>query len=209
MTLQEQVWNYFKTKNLPEKTIGAIMGNIQAESGFDENAVEVGNAIGFGLCQWSYGRRTQLEAYGTDIQHQLDFLWSELTGENLSITGADYQWINQTGYLNHDDFMNGNGTIEDLTASFCFSWERPNVEYAHLDVRQQWANTYYNQFTGTGGNTGTYVKLIYPFWFGTEIKISFVENKFLLLSEHGNVVWIKNTINNRKYYVRKSSIKMI
>jgi hypothetical protein len=208
MTYQEITWNFLKSKNLNDKSAAAIMGNIQAESGFNPDVIEHGTGIGFGLCQWSYGRRTELEAYGTDIEHQLNFLWSELTGEDLEITGANYQWINQDEYLNHDDFMNGNGSIDDLTASFCFSWERPSLEYSHIDDRKVYANNYYNEFQGTGG-IGTYVKLIYPYWFGSKVKISFTINKFLLVASHGNVVLIKNELNKRLYYVAKSSTRIV
>jgi hypothetical protein len=210
-TYQEQTWSFLKSKGLPDKSCAAVMGNIQAESGFDPTQIESGNGIGFGLCQWSYDRRAQLESYGTDFQHQLNFLWSELTGADLDITGASYQWINQDGYLNHADFMTGNGTINDLTASFCFSWERPNVLYAHLDVRQQSANDYYTQFSETTPDptTGTHCKLIYPFWFGSKVKISYSVNDFILLSSTGNVVLIKNELSNRQYYVNKSSIKIV
>lgn len=204
MTYQEITWNFLKSKGLNDKSTSAIMGNIEQESGFDPNIIEVGSGIGFGLCQWSYGRRTQLEAYGKDIDHQLEFLWSELTGENLSVTGANFQWINKTGYLVHEDFMNGNGSINDLTSAFCFCFERPSEEYANLAFRQTSANEYYTQFGGA-----TYVKLIYPYWFGSHIKISYIENKFLLISNHGNVVFIKNELTNRTYYVNKSSIKMV
>jgi hypothetical protein len=210
MTYQEQTWNFLRSKGLNEKSTSAIMGNIQGESGFNPDIVEYGNGIGFGLCQWSFGRRTQLEAYGTTITHQLEFLWSELTGENTEITGANFQWINKSGYLNHSDFMEGNGSIEDLTSAFCFSWERPAVETAHLDYRQQWANTYYTEFTGTIPTPiGNYVKLIHPFWFGSNVKISYIENKFELITNHGNVLTIKNPLTNRYYYVNKSAIKSV
>jgi hypothetical protein len=160
------------------------------------------------LCQWSFGRRTQLESYGTDFEHQLNFLWSELTGEDLNITGADYQWINKTGYINHNDFMLGNGTIEDLTSAFCFSWERPAGETAHLTERQNSAKDYYIQFTGSNPSSGN-CKLIHPYWFGSNVKISFVENDFIISANHGNVVLIQNLITNRYYYVNKSSIKIV
>jgi hypothetical protein len=208
MSYQDDTWNFLKSKGLPDKSIGSIMGNIQLESGFDPNIIENGTGIGFGLCQWSYSRRTQLEAYGTDFTHQLNFLWSELTGENQEVTGADYQWINQDGYLNHTDFMNGNGTIEDLTASFCFSWERPLYETSHIIDRQNSAKDYFIQYTGNNPSSGN-VKLIYPFWYGSNIRISFSTNDFILLNSHGNVVRIKNIITNRTYYVNKSSIKIV
>ena len=160
--IEQSVWNFLRGKGLPEYSTAAVMGNIYGESGFDPSEVEEGTGIGYGLCQWSYTRRTQLEAYGTDLAHQEEFLWSELTGQDTSITGANYQWINKTGYLTHDQFMVGSGSINDLTAAFCFCWERPNAEYAHLDVRQQAANSYYSTYHG--GNppptpdTGTVVK---------------------------------------------------
>lgn len=208
MTYQEITWNFLIGKSLNEKSIAAIMGNIQMESGFNPDIIESSTGIGFGLCQWSFGRRTQLEAYGTDINKQLEFLWSELSGENRFITGADFQWINKIGYLNHDDFMIGNGSIDDLTSAFCFCWERPAIETAHLAERQEYANIYYTQFSGTV-IIGSYVKLIYPFWFASNIKISYLENRFILINNHGNVVRIKNELNNRYYYVNKSSIKIV
>ena len=72
MSIEQTVWNFLKEKELPERSIAATMGNIYAESGFNENAIEKGNGIGFGLCQWSYERRKQLERYGTSLTHQLN-----------------------------------------------------------------------------------------------------------------------------------------
>lgn len=209
MSYQSDTWNFLIGKGLTELSVSAIMGNIQAESSFDPDLIEAGNGIGFGLCQWSFGRRTQLEAYGTDFNHQLNFLWSELSGENLSETGADFQWIDQAGYLTHMQFMEGIGSLDDLTASFCFCWERPNFELAHLEFRQEWALNYYNEFTGTTPPTGDYVKLVYPYTFGGMRKISFIENKFKLIKFLGNVVQIENESNKRKYFVRKSAIRMV
>jgi len=153
LSIETSVWNYLKAKGLPEKSIASVMGNIEAESSFDPTEVESGNSIGFGLCQWSFGRRTQLESYGKDLVHQEDFLWAELSGQNLAITHADYQWINKSPYLTNTQFMAGSGSIDDLTTAFCFCWERPNVDLAHLDRRIQQANAFFTQFTGTGGGT--------------------------------------------------------
>ena len=103
--IEKTVFDFLTTKGLPDISAAAVMGNIEAESEFDPSLIEEGNAIGFGLCQWSYERRTQLESYGKSLDHQLNFLWSELTGENLSTTHAEYQWINKTGYLTIDQFL--------------------------------------------------------------------------------------------------------
>lgn len=147
MTIQADTWNFLRTKGLTESATSAVMGNIQWESGFDPNILEGQNGIGYGLCQWSYGRRIQLEAYGTDIPHQLNFLWSELTGQNTTITGADLQY-QQNGYLTLQQFLTGTASIDSLTESFCFSWERPAVATAHLADRQTAAAGFYTQFTG-------------------------------------------------------------
>jgi cell wall-associated NlpC family hydrolase len=153
MSVQDQVWNYLRSKFLPEKSCAAIMGNIDRESDFDINARETGGD-GFGLFQWSFDRKIALEAYGTDFQHQMDFFWTELTGENTSTTGATMQWQDKSGYITHDDFMKGNGSIDDLAAAFCVCWERANAALAHVDQRQQAANQYFNQYTGTMGSAG-------------------------------------------------------
>ena len=62
----------------------AIMGNIYAESGFNSDAHEIGNDIGYGLAQWSFGRRTQLEQFAaskgvppSSIPMQIEFLTNE------------------------------------------------------------------------------------------------------------------------------------
>lgn len=146
------MWSFLKGKGLPEKAIAAAMGNIEAESEFNENLIEAGNGIGFGLCQWSFERRTKLEAYGKSLNHQLNFMWAELSGK-VGNTGASLEWINKGGYLSHDKFMKGQGSIPDLTKAMCFCWERPNAALAHLDRRIKKANEYYNKFKGTAGTS--------------------------------------------------------
>lgn len=139
--IQQYVYDFLTDKGLPHVSICALMGNITGESSWDVDAIEQGNSIGFGLCQWSFGRREQLEAYGTTLYHQCEFLWSELTGQNTSVTGADYQWIsnpadsvdNGEGFtFSNEDFLNGNGDIETLTKAFCYCWERPAYATNHL-----------------------------------------------------------------------------
>lgn len=140
--IQQYVYDFLYDRGLPHKSIVSIMGNITAESGWNPDIIESGTGIGFGLCQWSFGRRTQLEAYGTDLLHQCNFLWSELTGENTATTGANLQWINPPS----DSVTGGNGftcplsqfrlgidTIDFLTSAWCYCWERPSPSTNHLD----------------------------------------------------------------------------
>jgi cell wall-associated NlpC family hydrolase len=147
MSIEETVWKFLRWYSLPEASAAAIMGNIYQESSFDQTEIEVGSGAGFGLFQWSFERRTELEAYGTDLTHQLNFFWVELTGKTPGATGASYQWVDKSGYLSHTDFMAGNGSVADLTAAFCVCWERAGTPM--MQNRINAANGYYSQFTGT------------------------------------------------------------
>ena len=159
--IQQYVYDFLYGKGLPHISICAVMGNITGESSWNPNAIEYGNSIGFGLCQWSFSRRTQLEAYGTSLYHQCEFLWSELTGQNTATTGADYQWIadpnnavdNGEGfYFSNSDFLSGNGTLEVLTKAFCYCWERPAYATNHLySTRIPSAREFYTTM-GEGGS---------------------------------------------------------
>lgn len=161
--IQQYFYDFMYDKGLPHVTICAIMGNITGESGWNPDAIENGNSIGFGLCQWSFSRRTQLEAYGTSLQHQCEFLWSELTGQNTSVTGASYQWIanpadsvdNGEGFrFSNADFLNGNGDLATLTKAFCYCWERPAYATNHLSsTRIPSAEEFFDSmvYGGSGG----------------------------------------------------------
>ena len=82
-TKEEQIWNFFKEKGFSDEQIAGIMGNMQAESGFDP---DVENASGhYGLAQWGDSRRTNLEEFAkekgkepSDLQTQLEFYMHEL-----------------------------------------------------------------------------------------------------------------------------------
>lgn len=163
--IQQYFYNFFRDKGLPHITVCSMMGNITSESGWNPDAIENGSGIGFGLCQWSFGRRDQLEAYGTDLRHQCEFLYSELTGKNTSVTGADYQWIanpadsvdNGEGfYFSNENFLAGNGTVATLTKAFCYCWERPAYATNHLtSTRIPASKSFYGsmEYTGDGDVT--------------------------------------------------------
>lgn len=86
-TVQERVWNFLREHGFSAAATAAIMGSIQQESGFDATIEEIGSAIGYGLCQWSYERRTNLVTWCgnngydyTSVEGQLAFLIYELEG---------------------------------------------------------------------------------------------------------------------------------
>ena len=85
------IWNFLKYKGLSDAAAAGVLGNIQAESGFNPGIEEIANGIGYGLIQWSFGRRTALEAAAAEagvdpsnLQFQLEYLWSESLDPNTS-----------------------------------------------------------------------------------------------------------------------------
>ena len=154
-TPQEKVWFALRGAGFSEYAVAGAMGNIEAESGFRQDAIEGGTGIGFGLCQWSFGRRTQLENYAkskgkepSDIEVQIEFLLGELTPGG----GAD-------GYANYQFGSNGENwknasSVDQATELYCRYFERPNMAVAHMDRRKEAANKYYNEFHGKTAPTG-------------------------------------------------------
>jgi hypothetical protein len=149
--LQQRFWNFCKDKGMNEKAISGAMGNISQESAWDITLEEVGGGGGYGLIQWTGSRRTQLEAYGIDEIHQFEFFYSELTGQNLSVTGASLQWQNANGYT-YDNYKNGSYSVSDSVQAFCWCFERPAVATANIDYRISEGEFFYTQFQGTGND---------------------------------------------------------
>lgn len=163
-TAQEKVWWALIDAGYSKEAAAGVLGNIQAESGFNQAAIEGGSGIGFGLCQWSYGRRTQLEAYAaskgasaSDINIQIEFLLGEITPGGGANGYATYQLLTYNGY-SADDWRNASSP-EDAAIAFCWSFERPGVP--RMSVRTEAARTYYEQFkdaekpSGSGDGTAT------------------------------------------------------
>ena len=168
-TIQYQVWTKLRTQ-LSETQSAAVMGNIQAESGFDPSIIEGGTGWGFGLCQWtnpnggSTGRRANLEQYAasigkdpSDIGVQCDFLLAELNPNGGCNGYATYQLMttNYEGKSWNKDTFNTATDLETLTKAFCYCWERPNAQYAHIDVRLEAAKEYYQEFMGVPAADGS------------------------------------------------------
>lgn len=153
--LEQYTWDFLMEHDLPEYSAAAVMGNIEAESEFDPNLVEGGSGIGFGLCQWSFERRENLEKYGTDIDHQLQFMADELLKTNYTNGLANNEWIGSWEGITHDMFLRGESDIATLTGAMCFCWERPDPSVAHLERRQKSAQNYYDRFHGSGGGSSS------------------------------------------------------
>ena len=153
-TVQYKVWNSLRAAGYNEIATAAAMGNIQHESGFDPNLIEKGSGVGFGLIQWSHGRRTKMENYAkekgkspSDLGVQIEYLLIELSNQ----TGAWSKSSSRYGYgtLTRDDWANGNN-LDIATKAFMACFERPSYDPSvnHIDRRLKSAAEYYEAFTG-------------------------------------------------------------
>lgn len=156
-TLEEKVWFALRGAGYSEIATAGVMGNIEAESGFNAGTIEAGSGIGIGICQWSFGRRTQLEKYAaskgvpwTDENTQIEFLLGELTPGGGANGYANYALVTYNGYSPND--WKTAQDIETATKAFCWSFERPGIP--HMDRRIASANKYYNEFKGRTAPSG-------------------------------------------------------
>lgn len=157
-TVQYKVWNGLRAGGYNEYTVAATMGNIEAECGFNPDLIEKGSGVGYGLVQWSYGRRTKYENYAkskgkdrSDLQTQIEYLLKELAADSGIWTKASSSY--GFGSLSRSDWENTKSTsdIEKATKAFMCCFERPSYDSSinHIDRRIEAAKKYYEAFTGT------------------------------------------------------------
>ena len=153
-TIEYKVWTGLRAAGYSEITVAGTMGNIYAESGFDPSVVEHGNGIGFGLIQWSFGRRTAIENYAAEqgkdvnsVELQVEWLLKECDPNDSA-----YAWMNSSKSYDgkswtYDEWKNATD-IESAVRAFMFCFERP-AGTSSLQKRIDAANEYYEEFTGT------------------------------------------------------------
>ena len=149
------IWDYLKyTLGLDDNRAAAIMGNISQESGFETGTESFDGEGSFGFAQWTYGRRTALEALGgnpADIFTQLQHFTNE-----ISEGGARrYAFVN---------LMNNDGDLDSLTNGWCTDFEAPDEAYAERGHRVAEAQRYLNMFGGGGSAayTGSVLGMLAP-----------------------------------------------
>jgi hypothetical protein len=138
------IYSYLIGKGLtPEQTAG-LMGNLQAESGFNPGSVEKGSNIGFGIVQWSFGRRTNLEAAAAkqgvpanDLLFQLDYMWYELTGHYKNVL-AD---------------LKQSQSVNDAASVILNKYEMPKERVQNLIKRTEFGNKILAKYSGLTGQT--------------------------------------------------------
>ncbi len=124
--VKDEVWKFLRTNGLSREQASGVMGNIQAESHFDPKVVEYGSGIGYGLCQWSKGRRTALEKSVpkgkklSDLDYQLDYMYREMHVRKPHL--AEYR-----KFANEWSMIVAQGSVEDAVVAFHNEFERSNL----------------------------------------------------------------------------------
>lgn len=153
--VEKAVWNGLRSAGYNEIATAAAMGNIKHESGFNPSLIEGGSGIGFGLVQWSYGRRTAYENYASskgkpasDLNTQIEYLLIELQANSGVWTKASSRY--GFGSLTRDDWANGTN-IDTATKAFMCCFERPSYSSSvnHIDRRLTAAREYLQKYSGT------------------------------------------------------------
>ncbi|MBS1952947.1 MAG: hypothetical protein JST89_02115 [Cyanobacteria bacterium SZAS-4] len=142
-----QIMDYFVEKGLTKEQAAGICGNLQYESGLNPGITEAGNGIGYGLAQWSFGRRDELNAFAqsegkpvSDMKVQLDFLWKEM---NTTEPGALEAFK-----------ANPNMSAAEASNIFYDKFERPAYNPENKNNRSEAATQFLAQYENNNGSQG-------------------------------------------------------
>lgn len=137
------IWDTLKANGYTDIQAAAALGNLIHESmGLQTDIVEKENGVGYGLMQWSNGRRTKLYNFcdkkgkaHSDLQCQVEYMISEMNSSEF------YQPQKGT-------FANPY-SVKEATEAFCWGFERPRESTAKIDDRIAYAwNVYYYNHVG-------------------------------------------------------------
>lgn len=135
------IYSHLASKGIPANVIAGIMGNLQAESGFNSSAVGDGGQS-IGLAQWYDSRGNNLRNFAkqrgkewNDVGTQLDFLLDEIQQSNPDLLQRMAKLSpHEAAILFHDEFERSADTPEMKArrgeyASNIFNGRRQNSKY--------------------------------------------------------------------------------
>lgn len=153
-TRAEQLFNFFYDKGYSAQAAAAIVGTVMWETcgGYNENfplhITQKGTYEGIGICQWSYGRKTNFIAYcksqnvewtKSTLKHQAEFLEKELkSGRYWMYPSHVYSSAVSHYKMSYSQFK----TQTDVTKAvggILFNFLRPSEYYAHTANRVTFA----------------------------------------------------------------------
>lgn len=154
----EKIWNYLTGQGglSPEQAAG-VMGNLAQESGYNPNSIE-GNSVGFGIIQWSFGRRDALETAAksagiaaSDLGFQLKYMTQEAESTQLIDFHNLFSAFGVSSSDNVWDALKKQTTIEKATTFWHDSFERSNDYNTHGNIQHRidFANDAYKKFKGS------------------------------------------------------------
>ncbi|MFC2754705.1 MAG: phage tail tip lysozyme [Candidatus Nanogingivalis sp.] len=142
----EKIWNFLKSKGFTDEQVAGIMGSLWGESNhFNPDLNEEGNGIGYGIAQWSFGRRTNLENYAkeqgkpiSDLGVQLNFLWYELETSQSAAKNA----------------VTSSNSVLEATTAWTLQFERPreDLRAGRIKEGEEVGNKLLSQFAGKGSS---------------------------------------------------------
>lgn len=166
------IWNFLKSEGLTDAGVAGLMGNLQAESGFesviyenyfkpivgltDQEYVDRVNAgtytnfvydqVGFGLAQWTYSTRKQ--ALLNDCRGNIGDLNCQLRYLMKEFKN-DYSGILAT--------LKSSNDVYTCAIKVMLEFENPvDQSEGKKNLRYQLSQNIYNEFTGSGPVTRTY-----------------------------------------------------
>lgn len=154
----EKIWNYLIGKGLTAAQAAGVMGNFQAESGFDPTIVQGGGhsdtitidgETGYGIAQWTSLNRQQAlfdfatqdgqpATFTSDLLTQLDFMYME--SNTGSLAGS---W----------DALKEQDNVPNATVSWHNKYENSADTAAMIQNRVDMAEANFAKFSSTGGTT--------------------------------------------------------
>jgi N-acetylmuramoyl-L-alanine amidase len=150
----EQIWNFLIGKGLSAEQAAGVMGNMSVETGgtFDPDIEQRDGGGGYGIAQWTGGRRTNLENEArkndkavSDLAFQLNYLYQESKSRVVTSKVAD-QGFAKAGDVEWEA-LTKQATIRNATVFWHNSFEVSADSAAKvIAARGGAANDIYNQF---------------------------------------------------------------
>lgn len=166
------IWKGLRGVGYSEHATAGIMGNMEAESGFNYTRIQSGkdwgawiggaskeaNETGLGLVQWSHiANKERLFAKADEMGKQ----WTDLDVQIASLIDELEQgsWWNPTQGNDQCQSLDEFKNLKDYNKAamvFVNGYEKPSVNYAHYERRKESAASIFKEFSGTsveGGST--------------------------------------------------------
>lgn len=141
--IERTIWDNMIANGYSEIQASAAIGNLIHESaGLNTDIFETANGEGYGLMQWSFGRKQNLFAYcdskgkaHSDVNCQIEFMLKELDSSQF--------------YEPQKSTFKNPYSVKEATEAFCWGFERPRKSTAAIDDRIAYAwDVYYHNHQG-------------------------------------------------------------